>query len=85
MEEAPITTPQLQAHLAPEILRQSADLALQAMLKVPDTGKMSKVFTSIQQGMDEPYMQFVDRLQHAVDKQVENEAAKEALLLKLAI
>lgn len=85
MGEAPVATPQLQARLAPEILQQSANLALQAILKFPDMRKMLKAFTSIWQGMDEPYMQFIDRLHHAVDKQVEHETAKEVLLLKLAI
>lgn len=43
MGEAPITTPQLQVRLAPEILRQPADLAFQAMLKAPDTEKETKI------------------------------------------
>ncbi|KAM4643273.1 endogenous retrovirus group K member 8 Gag polyprotein-like [Amazona ochrocephala] len=85
MGEPPVDTPQLQAQLAPEILRQSAELALKAMLKVPDVGKSVKAFTGIKQAKDEPYMHFIDRLEAAIDKQVENDAAKEALLLKLAI
>jgi len=69
MGEAPVAMPQLQARLTPEILRQSADLALQAILKVPDTGKAEKSFTTIKQGSSEPYMQFIDRLQDAINKQ----------------
>lgn len=83
--EAPIMTPQLQARLTPEILGQSADLAFQAMLKVLDTGKATRSFTNIRQGTSEPFMQFIDRLQDAIQKEVENLEAKEALLLKLAI
>lgn len=85
MGEAPIATPQLQARLIPEILRQSADLAYEVMLKVPDTGKAVKSFTSIKQGATEPYMQFVDWLQDAIQNQIENTEAQETLLLKLAI
>ncbi|KQK76306.1 hypothetical protein AAES_137221 [Amazona aestiva] len=55
------------------------------MLKVPDVGKSIKAFTGIKQAKDEPYMHFIDRLETAIDKQVENDAAKEALLPKLAI
>ncbi|KQL60842.1 hypothetical protein AAES_04291 [Amazona aestiva] len=55
------------------------------MLQVPDVGKSVKAFTGIKQAEDEPYMQFIDRLETAIDKQVENDVAKEALLLKLAI
>jgi len=85
MGEAPTATPQLQAQSAPEILRQSAELAYQAMLKVPDTGKAFKSFTSIKQDPSESYTQFIDRLQEAIQKQVENKQDKEALMLKLAV
>lgn len=85
MGEAPIATPQLQARLAPEILRQSADLAFQAMLKVPDTRKAVKSSTSIKQDATEPYMQFIDRLQEAIQKQVEHLEAEEALMFKSAV
>jgi len=84
MGEALVATPQLQAWLTPEILRQSSDLALQAILKVPDTGKAEKSFTTIKRGSGESYMQFVDRLQDAINKQIENLEAKEAVLMKLA-
>ncbi|KQK78358.1 endogenous retrovirus group K member 6 Gag polyprotein-like protein [Amazona aestiva] len=85
MGNPPVNKPQLQARLAPEILRQSAELVLKAMLRVPDVGKSVKAFTGVRQAKDEPYMQFIDCLETAVDKQVENDAAKDALLLKLAI
>ncbi|KQK74232.1 hypothetical protein AAES_158001 [Amazona aestiva] len=55
------------------------------MLKVTDVGKSVKAFTGIKQAKEKPYMQFIDRLEMAIDKQVENDAAKDALLLKLAI
>ncbi|KQK76304.1 hypothetical protein AAES_137738 [Amazona aestiva] len=84
MGDPPVDTPQLQARLAPEVLRQSAELALKAMLRVPDVGISVKAFTGIRQAKDELYMHFIDCLETAIDKQVENDAAKDDLLLKLA-
>ncbi|KAK4829227.1 hypothetical protein QYF61_002492 [Mycteria americana] len=55
------------------------------MLQLPEVGKPEQSFTSIQQGLQEPYMQFIDRLRDALDKQIENREAKEALILKLAV
>ncbi|KAK4805325.1 hypothetical protein QYF61_018188 [Mycteria americana] len=81
----PLLDPRLQARLDPNILRQSAALALQAMLRLPEVGKPEQSFTSIRQGLQEPYMQFIDRLRDALDKQIENREAKEALILKLAV
>jgi len=85
MGEAPVATPQLQAQLAPEILQQSADLALQPIPKVLDTGKAEKPFMTIKQGSSEPYMQFIDRLQDAINKQTETSEVKEAVLMKSAL
>ena len=55
------------------------------MLKIPEVRKPSLSFTQVQQQPTEPYMQFVDCLWDALDKQVDNREAKEALLLKLAV
>ena len=81
----PLDDPRLQARLDPAILRLTARLAYQAMVKVPETGKTEKSFTRIIQQTNEPYMQFIDRLRDALDKQIDNADAKEALLLKLAV
>ncbi|KAK4822304.1 hypothetical protein QYF61_013003 [Mycteria americana] len=81
----PLLDPRLQATLDPNVLRQSAALALQAMLRLPEVGKPEQLFTSIRQGLEEPYMQFIDRLTDVLDKQIENREAKEALILKLAM
>uniref|UniRef100_A0A8B9DNE3 CCHC-type domain-containing protein n=1 Tax=Anser cygnoides TaxID=8845 RepID=A0A8B9DNE3_ANSCY len=81
----PLLDPRLQARLDDAILRQSASLAFQAMLKLPEVGKAEPSFTSIRQQITEPYMQFIDRLRDALDKQIDNREAKEALILKLAV
>ncbi|KAK4811506.1 hypothetical protein QYF61_011554 [Mycteria americana] len=85
MGEAPVRTPQLQARLNPAILQQSRQLAYQALLKTPDTGKATQSFVSIKQGIAESFMSFIDKLKEAIEKQVENEAAREVLLMKLAV
>ncbi|KAK4810631.1 LOW QUALITY PROTEIN: hypothetical protein QYF61_007368 [Mycteria americana] len=85
MGEAPVQTPQLQARLNPAILQQSRQLAYQALLKTPDTGKATQSFVSIKQGIAESFMSFIDKLKEAIEKQVENEAAREVLLMKLAV
>ncbi|KAK4805580.1 hypothetical protein QYF61_009345 [Mycteria americana] len=85
MGEAPVQTPQLQARLNPAILQQSCQLAYQALLKTPDTGKATQSFVSIKQGIAESFMPFIDKLKEAIEKQVENEAAREVLLMKLAV
>lgn len=81
----PLLDPRLQARLNDAILRQSASLALQAMLKLREVGKVEPSFTSIRQQVSEPYMQFIDRLRDALDKQIDNREEKEALMLKLAV
>ena len=84
MGDPPLNHPMLQARLRPEILAQGRDLALQALLKVPDVGRATKSFTLIKQGRGEGYISFLDCLKEALEKQVENAEAREVLLLKLA-
>ena len=47
------------------------------MVKVPEIGKTEESFTCIIQQMNEPYMQFIDRLRDALDKQIDNVDVKE--------
>lgn len=78
------TTP-AQVQLPMEALNDSKNLAYQAFMKVPDVGKPQRSFTNIRQGLQEPYMKFIETLKDALDKQVENEEARQILLQKLAI
>lgn len=72
------TTAQVQLNII--ALEQSKDLAFSVFLKVPDAGKLQKSFTTIKQGPTESYMQFIDKLKDSLDKQIENEEAREILL-----
>ena len=55
------------------------------MIKVPETNNAAKSIATIDQGPSENYMQFIDHLQEAINKQVENLEVKEALVLELAV
>lgn len=82
----PINNPQLQARLNPLILAQARDLGMQALMEV---GKMALVtptqsYVKIKQGPEEPYMQFIERLKDAMEKQIANDDAKHLLILALA-
>jgi len=69
--------PELQLRILPEVLRESAQMALRAFLTLPEAGKQPISFTSIKQGVSEPYMTFIDRLRDAVAKQIEHPEARE--------
>ncbi|XP_017595458.1 PREDICTED: endogenous retrovirus group K member 113 Gag polyprotein-like [Corvus brachyrhynchos] len=86
MGTGPYTDPAIQARAIPrEALEGIRDAACQAFLKVPDAKTPQKSFTTIVQGPQEPYMQFIDRLKQALDCQVDNAEAREILLLELAV
>ncbi|XP_054131785.1 uncharacterized protein LOC128936668 [Melozone crissalis] len=82
----PVNNPQLQARLNPLILAQARDLGMQALMEV---GKMGLVMPTqscikIKQGPKEPYMQFIERLKDAIEKQIANDEEKRMLIQALA-
>uniref|UniRef100_A0A8U8B8W6 Uncharacterized protein n=1 Tax=Geospiza parvula TaxID=87175 RepID=A0A8U8B8W6_GEOPR len=82
----PINNPQLQARLNPWILAQARDLGIQALMEV---GKMALVtptqsYIKIKQGPKEPYVQFIERLKDAIEKQIAYDDVKNLLILELA-
>ncbi|XP_066035832.1 endogenous retrovirus group K member 8 Gag polyprotein-like [Chamaea fasciata] len=86
MGMGPYTDPAIQARDCPkEALDGAQDAARQAFLKVPDAKTPQKAFTTIVQGPQEPYMQFIDCLKQALEHQINNADACEILLLKLAV
>lgn len=56
-----------------------------ALNRVDEVGKPQKSFSQIKQGPQEPYSEFVDRLQQAISKQISNGDAAEELMMKLAV
>ncbi|XP_074424746.1 endogenous retrovirus group K member 7 Gag polyprotein-like [Larus michahellis] len=80
------SNPAAQARDCPrEALEAIREEAKKALLKIPDSSKPQKAFTSITQEPWEPYMQFIDRLKQALERQIDNTEAREILLLKLAV
>uniref|UniRef100_A0A8C5ITU3 CCHC-type domain-containing protein n=1 Tax=Junco hyemalis TaxID=40217 RepID=A0A8C5ITU3_JUNHY len=82
----PVNNPQLQARLNPWILAKARDLGMQALMEV---GKMALVTPTqscvkIKQSPKEPYMQFIERLKDAIEKQIANDEAKYLLIQALA-
>lgn len=82
--EGPYLTPQAQATLPRDALQQASLLSVRALRKVPETGHQDSPFAAIRQGIHELYIAFIDRLQAAVNRQVENEEAAQILVFQLA-
>ena len=74
-----------QARLDPHAFSQSAQIAFRAMKAVPDSrAKETSSFTNIHQGAVEAYIDFIDRLQEAIERQIDNDRADKSLLWQLA-
>lgn len=76
--------PKLQAKLHSPILAQVKDLGTQALFKVANMANPTQTFKKIQQRIKEPYLQFIDSLQDAVEKQITNTEARNHLILQLS-
>uniref|UniRef100_A0A8C4JZ42 Gag polyprotein n=1 Tax=Dromaius novaehollandiae TaxID=8790 RepID=A0A8C4JZ42_DRONO len=84
MGEGRYATAIAQVQLPQEALEQASLLALQALRKVP-AGMPAQSFATVRQGPQEPYIQFLDRLQNAIHQQIESEEAQRLLLMQLAM
>ncbi|TRZ10798.1 hypothetical protein HGM15179_016316 [Zosterops borbonicus] len=79
------TDPNAQAPLPREALEGVTEAARYALFKVPDAKTLQQSFINFKQAPQEPYMQFVDRLKQTLERQINNNHAREVVLLKLAI
>ena len=76
----------VQVHLATEVVQQSQELALTALKAVPEAGKPTPSYVAIKQGQTEPYMQFIDWLTEAVERNIDLAPnARESILMSLAM
>ena len=74
-----------QPRLDPHASSHSVQIGLRAMKAVPDSqAREISSFTSIHQGAAEAYIDFIDRLQEAITRQVDNDRAAKSLLWQLA-
>ncbi|XP_059708265.1 endogenous retrovirus group K member 8 Gag polyprotein-like [Haemorhous mexicanus] len=78
------TTIRDQLRMPPETYNQVRGLAIRALKRVPDINRTEPGFSTIRQGPQEPYVNFIDRLQTAVNRQIDLPAAAEVLLKSLA-
>ncbi|XP_054836517.1 endogenous retrovirus group K member 9 Gag polyprotein-like [Eublepharis macularius] len=76
--------PNHQLVLPADTLEVSSNGAFCAFQHVPSSGKPSQTFSSIRQKAAEPYTDFVNHLQEALTRQVDNAEAQEELLIRLA-
>nr|XP_048703599.1 endogenous retrovirus group K member 10 Gag polyprotein-like [Caretta caretta]XP_048703600.1 endogenous retrovirus group K member 10 Gag polyprotein-like [Caretta caretta]XP_048703601.1 endogenous retrovirus group K member 10 Gag polyprotein-like [Caretta caretta]XP_048703602.1 endogenous retrovirus group K member 10 Gag polyprotein-like [Caretta caretta]XP_048703604.1 endogenous retrovirus group K member 10 Gag polyprotein-like [Caretta caretta]XP_048703605.1 endogenous retrovirus group K len=83
--EGQFATVQMQSQLPQAVFPIISTCAQHAFQKVPDSGKPTKSFASICQGASESFMDFTNRLQEAILQQVDNPAAAQEILLKLAV
>ncbi|CAM4632844.1 unnamed protein product, partial [Caretta caretta] len=83
--EGQFATVHLQSQLPQAIFPIISTCAQHAFRKVPDSGKPTKSFASICQGASESFMDFTNRLQEAILRQVDNPAAAQEVLLKMAV
>ena len=74
-----------QARLDLHAFNQSAQIALRAMEAVPDSqARETSSFTNIHQGAAKAYIDFIDCLQEAIERQIDNGRAAKSLLWQLA-
>nr|XP_021151094.1 endogenous retrovirus group K member 7 Gag polyprotein-like [Columba livia] len=77
-------TPQAQAGLPWQVFVQTTRIAITAWRRIPEAGQRVSSFATLRQGPQESYISFVDRLQTAIARQVENEDVAKVMLLQLA-
>ncbi|XP_048707520.2 endogenous retrovirus group K member 9 Gag polyprotein-like [Caretta caretta] len=83
--ESPFATVQIQSQLQQAVFPIISACAQHAFQKVPDSGKPTKSFASIRQGALESFMDFTNRLQEAILRQMDNPVAAQEILLKMAV
>lgn len=85
MGEGDQSTTAAQARIPPEGLQQVKQLALCALKSVAEAGKQRQPFVCIKQEPEKTFMKFFNRVNDALQKQVENEAARDYILKQFTI
>ncbi|CAM4596858.1 unnamed protein product [Lepidochelys kempii] len=83
--EGQFTTVQMQSQLPQAVFPIISTCTQHAFRKVPDSGKPTKSFASIRQGASESFMDFTNRLQETILRQVDSPAAAQESLLKMVV
>ncbi|XP_027597542.2 endogenous retrovirus group K member 8 Gag polyprotein-like [Pipra filicauda] len=74
-----------QTRLDPKLLNVTKELALEAVKRVADAYVQAPSFTLINQGIKEPFVDFITRLKEAIARQVHQKESQEILFNKLVI
>ncbi|XP_074894910.1 uncharacterized protein LOC142035984 [Buteo buteo] len=82
--EGQYSSPQLQATWPPMALEQAQNIGLMAMKRTMDMAAPKQKYATICQGPTEPFLQFVEKISAALEKQVEDEVLRQILCKQLA-
>ena len=79
-------TPQAQAEADGMLHRQCSEVALAAWKAIPPSRayRATNSFVNVLQGPNEPYIEFIDHLQQAIERQIAHPEAAQIILLKIA-
>lgn len=78
------SNPQIQAQWPPLLLEQCQRIGMQALIKTMEMSAPRQKYTVIRQGAREPFLQFVEKIAAALEKQVEDENLQQILCKQLA-
>ncbi|KAL2310262.1 hypothetical protein Nmel_006512, partial [Mimus melanotis] len=78
------SSPDMQATWDPLILEQCQKIGLAAMLKTTEAAAPKQRYVKITQGPREPFLQFVEKIAAALEKQVEDDNLRQLLCKQLA-
>ena len=79
-------TPQAQAEANGMLHRQCSEVALATWKTIPPSGadRATNSFMNVRQGSNEPYIEFIDCLHQAIERQIAHPEAAQIILLKIA-
>lgn len=76
--------PDLQAHWDPVVLEQCQSVGMRALIKTIKMASPKPRYVKIVQGTKEPFLQFVEKIAAALEKQIKNEELRNMLCKQLA-
>ncbi|XP_074716880.1 uncharacterized protein LOC141940007 [Strix uralensis] len=82
--EGPFSNPQLQATWPPIVLEQAQHIGITALKRTMEMAAPKQKYIAIRQGPKEPFLQFVEKISAALEKQVEDETLRQMLCKQLA-
>ncbi|XP_064501662.1 endogenous retrovirus group K member 113 Gag polyprotein-like [Pseudopipra pipra] len=78
------SNPQVQAQWPPAVLEQCQRMGMSALIQTMELAAPKPKYTTVKQGVKEPFLQFVERIATSLEKQVDDEDLRQRLCLELA-